>query len=90
MKLNKFNEMNESTDFEDNVIQVLGKNHKNTIQFDDALRHDEPYGLYTYRGNVHIIKAGEEWNFADLTDSEKKILTTRFNSKKWKINKALQ
>ena len=72
------------------IVEVLGKNHKNAIQFDDALGHDEPYGLYTYRGNVHIIKNSEEWSFNDLTNAEKKTLISRFDSKRWKINKALQ
>ena len=87
--IKKFESLNDD-DFEARVIEVLGKNHKNAIQFDDALNHDEPYGLYTHRGGVHIIKAGEEWLFNDLTNAEKKTLISRFDSKRWKINKALQ
>lgn len=79
----------DKNDIESRILEALGKNHQHPIQFDEALRHDEPYGLYTYKGKVHIIKAGEEWKFSDLTEVEKKTFIARFESKKWK-NKALQ
>lgn len=77
-------------DFEKRVIEVLGKNHTSPIQFDGDIGYNEPYGLYTYRGGVHIIKTGEEWSFDHLSSDEQKNLVKRFDSKKWKINKRLQ
>ena len=76
--------------FEEKVIEVLGDNHTHPIQFDDVTNYDEPYGLYTYRGEVCVFRGGVDLDYSELTDKEKKVLNQRFDSGKWKINKALQ
>jgi hypothetical protein len=72
------------------IISILGKNHKHAIQFNEVYAYDEFYGLYTYKGNVRVIKSGMDFNFDDLEQGDKNKIVKMVESKKWKINKALQ
>jgi hypothetical protein len=69
------------------IIAVLGKNHKGPIAFDPI---NGFYGLYTYRGSVYVFKNGEESDYDDLDESDKKELLKAVLSKKWKVLKSLQ
>ena len=75
--------------FEEKVIEVLGDNHTNPIQFEDAKGYDDPYGLYTYRGDICVIKGGMDIDYVDLSNKDKKNLNTWFDSGRWKVNKSL-
>ena len=76
--------------FEEKVIEVLGKNHTNPIQFEDAKSYDDPYGLYTYRGGIYVLKGGMDLDYKDLSDQDKKNLNQWFDSENWEVNKSLQ
>lgn len=76
--------------FEQKVIEVLGPNHTDTISFKDAKTYDDPYGLYTYKGEVCVLKHGSDYDYADLTDQDKEKLTKWFDSRNWEIDNALQ
>ena len=76
--------------FEEKVLKVLGDNHTDPIQFDDAKLHTDVYGLYTYRGGVYVFKEGWDIDYKDLSSVEKKTINQRFDSRKWKVNKSLQ
>lgn len=68
------------------IIEVLGSNHKHTIQFNSAKSHSEVYGLYTYKG---VLKSHWDIDFDDLDPKEQKKVLVLL-SRDWKINKTLQ
>ncbi len=72
------------------ILEILGKNHQNTIEFIEVEDYHQAHGLYTYRGGVYVLKGGNDVDFDDLTEKEQKNILTIVESKKWKINKALQ
>lgn len=71
------------------ILNILGNNHKDTIELLSATSN-EPYGLYTFKGDVYILKDGEDLAFDDLTPTEQKKVTNQVTSKNYKVNKSLQ
>ncbi len=74
----------------EDIILILGKNHKHPIQFVEVHKHSELYGLYTYKGGVHVIREGMDINFDTLSPNEQEKVVKLVESKKWRVNKALQ
>lgn len=72
------------------IIELLGKNHTNTIQFLSVKNYYEVYGLYTYRNDVFVLKEGMDLSFDELTEKEQKKVFNMVVTKDWKINKTLQ
>ena len=54
------------------ILQLLGKNHTDPIQFKSVNSYSEIYGLYTYKGGVYIFSEGRDIDFDDLTEKEQK------------------
>lgn len=73
-----------------NIIEILGDNHTDPIQFNNVNYNTEVYGLYTYCNSVYVFKKSVDMSFEDLTLKEQKKIKEMFNSNDWKINKALQ
>ena len=71
------------------ILEILGKNHTNTIEFISVNNFGEVYGLYTYRNDVYVLKAGEDIPFDELTEKEQIKVTNMVVSKDWKVNKSL-
>lgn len=69
------------------IIEILGQNHIKPIQFDEV---NGFYGLYTYKSGVYVFKDGEDIDYDDIDDVDKKIILKVVLSKKWKLNKSLQ
>jgi len=75
----------------DQIIELLGKNHKIPIEFNYVKNYSEDvYGLYTYKGGVYVFKDGMDLDFDDLTPKEQKKVFDTVLSKEWKLNKSLQ
>jgi hypothetical protein len=72
------------------ILNILGKNHTNTIEFISVNNYSEVYGLYTYKGDVYTLKEGQDIPFDELTEKEQTKITSMVLSKQWKINKSLQ
>lgn len=72
------------------IIEILGKNHKIPIAFKDVHDYNEVYGLYTYRNEVYIFKGGFDGCFEDLPEKEQKKVVDMVISKRWEKNRSLQ
>jgi len=72
------------------IIGILGKNHKTPIEFNLVRNYDEVYGLYTYKGGVYVFKESMDIDFDELESKEQKEVLGLVLSKKWKLNNALQ
>lgn len=71
------------------IIELLGKNHKDPIDFQTS--YDQVYGLYTFKGDVYVLKQGMDLDFEeDLTEKEQKKVLELVLSKKWIVNPSLQ
>ncbi len=75
---------------EEKIISVLGKNHTKAIELLGVNRNKDVYGLYTFQGDVYCFKECTDIPFDCLTEQEQKTVVKHFESKKWKINAALQ
>jgi hypothetical protein len=71
------------------IINKFGDNHIEAIELLDAVEN-EPYGLYTYEGEVYILKDGEDFNFDELTLNEKTNIINQISSNRYIINLILQ
>ncbi len=72
------------------IIEILGQNHMTPIQFNAVKDHSKVYGLYTYYGEVCVLKGGKDLDFDDLTEKEQKDVLKMVESKDWKLNESLQ
>ena len=79
-----------SEPIKEQIIEVLGQNHKHPIQFNAVNSHSEVYGLYTYKGGIYVFKEGQDIDFDDLDTKEQKKVLALVLSKDWKVNKSLQ
>ena len=58
-------------EFVKEIINKLGTNNTDTIGFTKSVVYDEPYALYTYRGEVFVLMGGmdipfEEFDYSDM------------------------
>jgi hypothetical protein len=81
--------MKKEEDMKRQILNILGDNHKDTIELLLATGN-EPYGLYTYKGGVYVLQDGDDLDFDDLTSSEQKKVTDQVVTKNFKLNKTLQ
>jgi hypothetical protein len=51
------------------ILQKLGKNHKNTLELLKS-KKSEPYGLYTYRGEIYLLNDGKDILWENITNVE--------------------
>jgi hypothetical protein len=71
------------------ILDKLGNNHTKPVEL-LAATGNEPYGLYTYRGDVYVLNAGQDSSFDDLTLNEKSKIVDQIISNNYKINLSLQ
>jgi hypothetical protein len=64
------------------IIKILGPNNTNPIQFLENKKFPEISGIYTYKGNVYVLKDGGDYNFNLLTEKEQKEIINMTLSKK--------
>lgn len=74
----------------DQIIEKLGKNHKTTIEFTLVNDYNSVYGLYTFKNNIYVLKAGEDLGFEELSISEQNTVLNDVISNNWKLNASLQ
>lgn len=72
------------------ILEILGKNHKTPIEFLSVKTCTEVYGLYTFKSDVYVFKDGMDLPFDELTPKEQKKVLDMVLSKNWKLNKCLQ
>ncbi len=73
----------------DQITRVLGTSRKIPIEFDN-LPNSNVNGLYTYLGDVFVLKDGDDIDFNDLPGNEQEVILNAVLSGKWKSNKSLQ
>jgi len=71
----------------ESIVNILGKNHKHTIGFKET---QEISGLYTYKGEIYCIHAGEDFPFENVSEAGKKKIHQAILDGKYKIDRTIQ
>lgn len=81
----------DDTSIEQSIISILGKNHKDPIQFTHQSVVNGIYGIYTHKGSVYVFRQGQDIPFYDkrISDKERKEILNSVESKKWIVSKTL-
>ena len=72
------------------IINILGKNHHNPIEFLIDKNHNNFYGLYTFKGEIYVLISGEDIHFDEIEIDDQTKIFKIVESGKWKNNKKLQ
>jgi hypothetical protein len=71
------------------IIKIIGDNHTESLEL--LLANDnEPYGLYTFKGDVFVLKNGFDIPYDELTLPEQKKVFNQIKSNNFKLNNSLQ
>jgi hypothetical protein len=78
------------TIMKEQILKILGNNRKWPVELLSATQPNQPYGLYTYRGEIYVFKEGQDISFDQLTSAEQTSVTSDILSGNYKTNKSLQ
>ncbi len=72
------------------IIDKLGSNHTETISFTSVNENNKVYALYTYRGDVFVLKEGMDIPFEDIDYDEKKDVINYIESGTYVVDNTIQ
>lgn len=76
-----------NSSIEEDIINILGGNHKKCIVFNDRF---EIGGIYTYKGRVYCLASGMDFSIEDVEDKSKIFILNAIKDKKYKIDNSFQ
>lgn len=69
------------------IIDKLGKNHTDSIVFNNQVCI---VGLYTYKGEAFCLEGGMDYPFDSLTNKEKKQIVAEIVAKQYVVDPSCQ
>ena len=71
------------------IISELGSDHTTPVEF-LQIEYGQVYGLYTFEGDVFVIKNGTDIPFDSLSKEDKILTVGMFKRGEYKLSESLQ
>lgn len=70
---------------EEQIIEVIGKNHKRPFALTEVKHYHEVHAIYSYKSQVFCLKNGDDIPFVELTVAEQKTIHDFIKADKYKL-----